>query len=431
MSILELKNVSYVYKNRYQSVTAVDGVNFSFDSGKVYAIVGKSGSGKTTLLSMLSGLDLPTDGEVLYNGVSTAKMDRDRYRREDVAVIYQNFNLFPLMTVRENIMYPVRLQKHSKAEARAKASQDELDQTVIILQDAKEQLEAIQGELEESQMLVIDLRSEKDAMRADLALALAERDALQANSDTLSQQINALQAQISQKQTELNRLSGQYNSLLSSSQQNDALLTQYKNELALYESRLSEAQAQLEQMLGVKTQIIRSLSDAFKRNNIQVDVDEETGAIVLPGAALFDSGKTELKPEGMRYLDRFLPVYLSVLLSNEFRPYVAEIIIEGHTDSTAKQGYDAFLYNLELSQERALAVASYVLDDTYMRNTLRLSNSGIAAFKKVISAAGRSFSSLKYNADGSENKEASRRVEIKFSLIDEESVYATRQIMGS
>ncbi|MBR6009463.1 MAG: OmpA family protein, partial [Clostridia bacterium] len=220
-------------------------------------------------------------------------------------------------------------------------------------------------------------------------------------------------------------------SLLSSSQQNDALLTQYKNELALYESRLSEAQAQLEQMLGVKTQIIRSLSDAFKRNNIQVDVDEETGAIVLPGAALFDSGKTELKPEGMRYLDRFLPVYLSVLLSNEFRPYVAEIIIEGHTDSTAKQGYDAFLYNLELSQERALAVASYVLDDTYMRNTLRLSNSGIAAFKKVISAAGRSFSSLKYNADGSENKEASRRVEIKFSLIDEESVYATRQIMGS
>lgn len=123
MSILELKNVSYTYRNRYQSVTAVDGVNFSFEPGRVYAIVGKSGSGKTTLLSMLSGLDLPTEGEVLYNGVSTGKMNRDRYRREDVAVIYQNFNLFPLMTVRENIMYPVRLQGHSRKEARAKASE--------------------------------------------------------------------------------------------------------------------------------------------------------------------------------------------------------------------------------------------------------------------------------------------------------------------
>ena len=136
MSILELKNVSYVYKNRYQSVTAVDGVNFSFDSGKVYAIVGKSGSGKTTLLSMLSGLDLPTDGEVLYDGVSTAKMDRDRYRREDVAVIYQNFNLFPLMTVRENIMYPVRLQKHTRAEALKKAS-EMLEKVGLTEQQAK------------------------------------------------------------------------------------------------------------------------------------------------------------------------------------------------------------------------------------------------------------------------------------------------------
>ena len=71
MSILELKNVSYIYKNRYQSVTAVDSVSYAFETGKVYALVGKSGSGKTTLLSMLSGLDLPTEGEVLYEGIST------------------------------------------------------------------------------------------------------------------------------------------------------------------------------------------------------------------------------------------------------------------------------------------------------------------------------------------------------------------------
>ena len=123
MSILELKNVTYTYKNRYQSVTAVDSVNYAFETGKVYALVGKSGSGKTTLLSMLSGLDLPTEGEVLFEGKSTEKLNRDRYRREDVAVIYQGFNLFPLMTVRENVMYPVRLQGKSRQEAKKTASE--------------------------------------------------------------------------------------------------------------------------------------------------------------------------------------------------------------------------------------------------------------------------------------------------------------------
>ena len=136
MSILELKNVAYIYKNRYQSVTAVDSVSYAFETGKVYALVGKSGSGKTTLLSMLSGLDLPTEGEVLYEGISTEKMNRDRYRREDVAVIYQGFNLFPLMTVRENIMYPVRLQGKSKAEAR-KVAAEMLEKVGLTEQQAK------------------------------------------------------------------------------------------------------------------------------------------------------------------------------------------------------------------------------------------------------------------------------------------------------
>ena len=136
MSILELKNVSYIYKNRYQSVTAVDSVSYAFETGKVYALVGKSGSGKTTLLSMLSGLDLPTEGEVLYEGISTEKMNRDRYRREDVAVIYQGFNLFPLMTVRENIMYPVRLQGKSKGDAR-KIAAEMLEKVGLTEQQAK------------------------------------------------------------------------------------------------------------------------------------------------------------------------------------------------------------------------------------------------------------------------------------------------------
>ena len=89
MPILKLEGVTYRYKNKYQSVDAVKDVNYEFEQGKVYAIVGKSGSGKTTLLSLMAGLALPAKGEVYYNGVSTKDMNRDRYRRDEVAVIYQ------------------------------------------------------------------------------------------------------------------------------------------------------------------------------------------------------------------------------------------------------------------------------------------------------------------------------------------------------
>ena len=106
MALLELKDVHYTYKTKYQSVEAVRGVTCSFDSGMLYAIMGSSGSGKSTLLSLMAGLDIPTSGEVIMDGVSTADTDLERYRREKAAVIYQNFRLFPLLTVAENIMYP-------------------------------------------------------------------------------------------------------------------------------------------------------------------------------------------------------------------------------------------------------------------------------------------------------------------------------------
>lgn len=123
MSLLSINNVSYAYRNKYQTVNAVMNASYEFEPDKVYALVGKSGSGKTTMLSMLAGLDLPTEGSVTLNGVSTAAIDRDRYRREDVAVIYQGFNLFPLLTVMENVMYPMELQSKEKRAAQEKAKE--------------------------------------------------------------------------------------------------------------------------------------------------------------------------------------------------------------------------------------------------------------------------------------------------------------------
>lgn len=118
MEKLVVQEVKYTYRNRYQTVNAVDGVSCAFEGGKLYAVVGKSGSGKTTLLSLLAGLDLPTEGQVLYENAATREMDRDQYRRDHVAVIYQSFNLFPLLTALENVMYPLRLKKMPKQEAK-------------------------------------------------------------------------------------------------------------------------------------------------------------------------------------------------------------------------------------------------------------------------------------------------------------------------
>ena len=120
---ISLKNVSYSYKGKYQTVRAVNDVSYDFEPGKCYAIIGKSGSGKTTLLSLMAGLDLPTEGEIIIDGKSTKNWNRNRLRRDAVSVIYQNYNLFPLLTVQENIRYPLDLKRMSKKKAVALATQ--------------------------------------------------------------------------------------------------------------------------------------------------------------------------------------------------------------------------------------------------------------------------------------------------------------------
>ena len=122
-AILEVKNCTYRYQNNYQTVDVLRGVDASFEEGKLYALIGKSGSGKSTLLSLMAGLMLPGGGEVLYNGVPTAKLDLDRYRRENAAVIYQSFRLLPLLTVQENVTYPMELRGFRGKPAREKAAE--------------------------------------------------------------------------------------------------------------------------------------------------------------------------------------------------------------------------------------------------------------------------------------------------------------------
>ena len=111
MNILAADQVDYIYQSKYQKVHALKSVSCSFEEGKFYAIVGHSGSGKTTLLSMLAGLGVPTQGQVLAGpeGKSLREIGSEKHRREDVSVIYQSFNLFPTLSILENVTYPMRI----------------------------------------------------------------------------------------------------------------------------------------------------------------------------------------------------------------------------------------------------------------------------------------------------------------------------------
>ena len=191
MSILEVRNVTYRYVNKYQSVNALNGVNCAFEEGRLYALVGKSGSGKSTLLSLMAGLTLPSSGEILFEGKSTASINLNRYRREHAAVIYQSFRLLPLLNVCENVTYPMELRGFKGKKARERAaelvSRVGLPATVLprfpyILSGGEQQRVAVARAMSMNTKLLLadeptgNLDTENSRRIIDLLLKLAHED---------------------------------------------------------------------------------------------------------------------------------------------------------------------------------------------------------------------------------------------------------------
>ena len=99
--MLELKDVTYSYQNKSESILSK--VNYRFEKGKFYSIIGQSGAGKSTLLSLLAGLDYPKKGQVLFNGENIKKKGSSYHRRHHVALVFQNYNLIDYLTPLENV----------------------------------------------------------------------------------------------------------------------------------------------------------------------------------------------------------------------------------------------------------------------------------------------------------------------------------------
>lgn len=129
MAILEVKNLTKIYGNDENKVVALDHVSFTVEKGEFIAIVGSSGSGKSTLLHLIGGVDKPTSGEVIVNGQNVYKKNENElaiFRRREVGLIYQFYNLIPILTVEENMTLPVLLDNQ-------KVNQERLDELLRIL----------------------------------------------------------------------------------------------------------------------------------------------------------------------------------------------------------------------------------------------------------------------------------------------------------
>ncbi|MDE6974860.1 MAG: OmpA family protein [Lachnospiraceae bacterium] len=179
---------------------------------------------------------------------------------------------------------------------------------------------------------------------------------------------------------------------------------------------LTVTKKELQDIVGIRTDIIGALQSAF--SNSAMKVDAQTGSITFSSDVLFRYNSASLTTDSRETLKNIIPMYLDVLLADQFRDYIAEIIIEGHTDTDG-----SYQSNMELSYERANAVADFCLNK---KNGL--DETKIEQLQKLLTVNGKSWSNPVYQKDawGESTQEvdmpSSRRVEIKFRLKEDEMI---------
>ncbi len=174
----------------------------------------------------------------------------------------------------------------------------------------------------------------------------------------------------------------------------------------------------IEEVIGVKTELIEELKKTFQDSNLQMQIDPKTGAIRFSSGVFFEYDSSRISSEGRKNLENFVPKYINILLSDKFKEHISQIIIEGHTDKSG-----GYLYNLELSQDRSFAVVNEIMGEDFPdfnhKNDLR----------DMVTSNGRSFSEPIYKENGEVDSEKSRRVEFKFRLKDEEVIKKIQELV--
>ncbi|MBE5777667.1 MAG: hypothetical protein E7326_09245 [Clostridiales bacterium] len=274
------------------------------------------------------------------------------------------------------------------------------------------QLNEQKAELDQAQITLVQREEELEEANVTLMGKQEELAAIQIQLDQQKADLFAAQTALGDKEEELSILQLQ---LAEQADKLDALQVVLQTQ----QGQLASQQEKIDNLVGVRTKIIEELSRALTRANLKAAVDPDTGDILLDSAVFFETNSSNIKDSGEMLLRQFLPVYLSVLMQDEYAEYVGEIIIEGHTDTAG-----SYITNLKLSQDRALNVATFCLEMPGLTRaqTLKL--------QELMTAKGRSYSDPVYNSDGSVNMDASRRVEFKFRLKDAEMINEMNRILS-
>ena len=260
---------------------------------------------------------------------------------------------------------------------------------------AKEDELIIQADaLKEQQDLV---RTQQEQLDEQAAILLSQSTALTEKEDQLASQTEKLREQ-------------------------EATLLAQHSYLETLQKIMQEQQTQLDNIIGVRSELIAALKKEFEDSDLSIAVDEKTGAITFDSSILFEYNSDTLKPTGEQFLAEFLPRYCRILLGPQYQQYISEIMIEGNTDTSG-----GYIYNLELSQKRAFSVARFCLSDdanivsSHYRDRLR----------EVVSCNGRSYSNPIIDEAGNVDMDASRRVDFLFRLKDEEMIREMIEILNA
>ena len=252
--------------------------------------------------------------------------------------------------------------------------------------------------------------------------SIKERDDKIALQEQYTAEILAQQSELDEKNSKLSSQDEQLDKQKKLLAELAAQLKEQQASLDEKTSLLATQQKKIDNIIGVKADVIEALQKEFSKNNVSVDIDAQTGALTLNANVLFDYDKSELTDEGKQELADILPIYCKVLLQKDYKKYLSVIIIDGFTDTDGD--YD---YNLELSQKRSLAVAQYL---TEIRENF-LSSDEISELQNYLTVNGHGSANPVLDSDGNVDKDASRRVEVKFRLKDDEMINELNQIMNT
>lgn len=299
-------------------------------------------------------------------------------------------------------------------------TQNTLEQEKAALNQSQEELINKNEVLSKLNDLLKKIEDEKSQLvnqlsKSDEALALNNQE-LQKLKDLLLNYELKEKEQVESTNKLTSELEVSKNSITLKDQELTVLLNRLLEQEKAHQKTVEEfdiTKAKIKSLTGIKINVITKLKEKLGKS---INIDEKSGAIKFSSNILFDQGAYKLKDESKKELNQVLKKYLTTLLDDkEIRKYIHGITIEGHTNSDG-----SYLSNLELSQQRALEVMQFLYESNTINKDL---------LNKYVSSSGKSSSDLIFK-DGVEDKDASRRIEIKFIIKNEEAVKELQNYLG-